>query len=213
MRTWTPSFWRSSFSMPRTWDVFSTAGPPPPAWPAVAALGFGHVEIGTVTALAQEGNPKPRMFRLPRHEAVINRLGFNNGGVDALVGFHHGLVEHLGQHHVAVEQARTVLVGNPQAIAETAGRDQQRAFALAFQQRVGGHGGAHFHALDAFGRHRLARGQAQQLANARHGGVAVLLGVLRQQLGGRGGAVGAARHDVGERAPTVNPELPLHRCP
>src|SRR5690606_2903859 len=55
-----------------------------------------------------------------------------------------------------------------------------------------------------------ARGQAQQLANARHGGVAVLLGVLRQQLGGRGGAVGAARHDVGERAPTVNPELPLH---
>ena len=50
------------------------------AWPAAAALGFGHVEIGTVTALAQPGNPKPRMFRYPAEEAVINRLGFNNRG-------------------------------------------------------------------------------------------------------------------------------------
>ncbi|WP_206861043.1 quinone-dependent dihydroorotate dehydrogenase [Lysobacter changpingensis] len=52
---------------------------------ALLALGFGFIEIGTVTPRAQEGNPKPRMFRLPEHEAVINRLGFNNGGVDALV--------------------------------------------------------------------------------------------------------------------------------
>jgi dihydroorotate dehydrogenase len=50
------------------------------AWPAAAALGFGHVEIGTVTAQAQPGNPRPRMFRYPRQEAVINRLGFNNEG-------------------------------------------------------------------------------------------------------------------------------------
>src|SRR5450631_327985 len=50
------------------------------AWPAAAALGFGHVEIGTVTALAQPGNPRPRMFRFPEDEAVINRLGFNNEG-------------------------------------------------------------------------------------------------------------------------------------
>ncbi|MFC4821351.1 quinone-dependent dihydroorotate dehydrogenase [Dokdonella ginsengisoli] len=52
---------------------------------ALAALGFGFVEVGTTTPRAQPGNPKPRMFRLPEHEAVINRLGFNNGGVDALV--------------------------------------------------------------------------------------------------------------------------------
>ncbi len=52
---------------------------------ALLALGFGFVEIGTVTPRAQPGNPKPRMFRLPQHEAVINRLGFNNEGVDALV--------------------------------------------------------------------------------------------------------------------------------
>ncbi len=54
------------------------------AWPAAAALGFGHVEIGTVTALAQPGNPKPRMFRYPAEQAVINRMGFNNEGCEAV---------------------------------------------------------------------------------------------------------------------------------
>ena len=54
------------------------------AWPAAAALGFGHVEIGTVTALAQSGNPRPRVFRYPRQEAVINRMGFNNQGALAV---------------------------------------------------------------------------------------------------------------------------------
>jgi dihydroorotate dehydrogenase len=52
---------------------------------ALLALGFGFVEIGTVTPRPQAGNPKPRMFRLPDQQAVINRLGFNNAGVDALV--------------------------------------------------------------------------------------------------------------------------------
>jgi dihydroorotate dehydrogenase len=54
------------------------------AWRAAAALGFGHVEIGTVTAHAQDGNPKPRMFRYPLQEAVINRMGFNNQGAAAV---------------------------------------------------------------------------------------------------------------------------------
>ena len=52
---------------------------------ALMALGFGFVEIGTTTPRPQAGNPKPRMFRIPEHKAVINRLGFNNAGVDALV--------------------------------------------------------------------------------------------------------------------------------
>ena len=52
---------------------------------ALASLGFGFIEIGTTTPRAQPGNPTPRMFRLPQHQAVINRLGFNNAGVDALV--------------------------------------------------------------------------------------------------------------------------------
>jgi dihydroorotate dehydrogenase len=49
---------------------------------ALAALGFGFVEIGTVTAKAQPGNPKPRIFRLPEQQALINHLGFNNDGAD-----------------------------------------------------------------------------------------------------------------------------------
>ncbi|HBZ07710.1 MULTISPECIES: quinone-dependent dihydroorotate dehydrogenase [Massilia] len=51
----------------------------------LAALGFGSIEIGTVTPRAQAGNPKPRMFRLPAAQGIINRMGFNNGGVDAFV--------------------------------------------------------------------------------------------------------------------------------
>ena len=51
----------------------------------LAALGFGFIEIGTVTPRAQPGNPKPRMFRVPEAQALINRMGFNNGGVDAFV--------------------------------------------------------------------------------------------------------------------------------
>jgi dihydroorotate dehydrogenase len=52
---------------------------------ALALLGFGFIEIGTVTPRPQPGNPKPRMFRLEEHEAIINRLGFNNEGVENLL--------------------------------------------------------------------------------------------------------------------------------
>ena len=52
---------------------------------ALAELGFGFVEIGTITPRPQLGNPKPRLFRLPEHQAIINRMGFNNLGVDHLV--------------------------------------------------------------------------------------------------------------------------------
>lgn len=52
---------------------------------ALAACGFGFVEIGTVTPVAQPGNPKPRLFRLEADEAIINRMGFNNEGVEYLV--------------------------------------------------------------------------------------------------------------------------------
>lgn len=53
---------------------------------ALGAMGFGFVEVGTVTPLAQPGNPKPRMFRLPKAQALINRLGFNNEGLDTFIG-------------------------------------------------------------------------------------------------------------------------------
>ena len=51
----------------------------------LGAMGFGFVEVGTVTPLAQPGNPKPRMFRLPKAQALINRFGFNNEGLDAFI--------------------------------------------------------------------------------------------------------------------------------
>lgn len=51
----------------------------------LAALGFGFIEIGTVTPRPQPGNPKPRLFRLPKHQAIINRMGFNNLGIDHLL--------------------------------------------------------------------------------------------------------------------------------
>ncbi len=52
---------------------------------AFAAMGFGFIEVGTVTPEPQDGNPKPRLFRIPEKQAIINRMGFNNKGVDYLV--------------------------------------------------------------------------------------------------------------------------------
>lgn len=52
---------------------------------ALATCGFGFIEVGTVTPLAQPGNDKPRLFRLPEDHAIINRMGFNNAGVEALI--------------------------------------------------------------------------------------------------------------------------------
>ncbi|WP_369601580.1 quinone-dependent dihydroorotate dehydrogenase [Hahella sp. SMD15-11] len=51
----------------------------------LAAMGFGFLEVGTVTPRPQPGNPRPRLFRLPDQQAIINRMGFNNDGVDALI--------------------------------------------------------------------------------------------------------------------------------
>jgi dihydroorotate dehydrogenase len=56
------------------------------AVPAFGAMGFGFLEVGTVTPLAQPGNPRPRLFRLPSDGALINRMGFNNAGAEALRG-------------------------------------------------------------------------------------------------------------------------------
>jgi len=69
-----------------------------PAW---AALGFGFAELGTVTPRAQPGNPKPRLFRLPQQQAIINRMGFNNDGLDAFL-------RHVQQHN---QQASGMLLG------------------------------------------------------------------------------------------------------
>ena len=66
--------------------------------PAMAALGFGFVEVGTVTGRAQPGNPRPRLFRYPQHQALVNRLGFNNLGAEAVAA----TLARLGPHPVPV---------------------------------------------------------------------------------------------------------------
>lgn len=73
----------------------------------MANLGFGFIEVGTVTPLPQPGNPKPRMFRLPADEALINRMGFNNGGVDAMV---ERIAEYRDSN--AAKQQRIIIGGN-----------------------------------------------------------------------------------------------------
>ena len=69
----------------------------------LAAMGFGFVEVGTVTPKAQTGNPKPRMFRLPEANALINRLGFNNDGLEAFLA-------NVQQSRVRKQKAGTPLV-------------------------------------------------------------------------------------------------------
>jgi dihydroorotate dehydrogenase len=81
---------------------------------ALAALGFGFVEIGTVTAEAQPGNPRPRLFRLPRDRALINRMGFNNDGA---VAASHRLA-HRGAGTVGVNIGKTKRVAEADAIAD-----------------------------------------------------------------------------------------------
>lgn len=77
------------------------------ALPGLAALGFGHIEAGTVTPLSQPGNPKPRIFRLLEDKALINRMGFPNGGIDVL------------RHNLARDRAR---IGAPVGVSVGKGR-------------------------------------------------------------------------------------------
>ena len=78
---------------------------------ALGAMGFGFVEVGTVTPRAQPGNPKPRMFRLPQRQALINRFGFNNEGLDAFL------------HNVQQAQCRTSPQQNPLLLGLNIGKN------------------------------------------------------------------------------------------
>ena len=82
--------------------------------PALLSLGFGFVEVGTVTAEAQPGNPKPRLFRLPRDRALVNRMGFNNDGAAAAA-------RRLAHRHggtVGVNIGKTKRVAEADALAD-----------------------------------------------------------------------------------------------
>ncbi len=100
----------------------------------LAYLGFGFIEIGTVTPLPQDGNPKPRLFRLPEHEALINRMGFNNEGVEKLV---ERLIEYRSAPDPGGETALQVIIGgnigkNKVTPNEEAFRDYEICFDALF---------------------------------------------------------------------------------
>ena len=127
----------------------------------------------------------------------------------ALVDLDDPLVEEFGQHDVAGEEVRAVLIADAKRVVEALGDEQHGTFSLAFEEGVGGHRGAHLHRLDGLGRDVGVDGHPQQVAHPLQGGVLVASGVLREQLVGDQRAVRLARHDVGESAATVDPELPL----
>ena len=77
----------------------------------LGAMGFGFVEVGTVTPLAQNGNPKPRMFRLPEAQALINRLGFNNEGLDTFIANVKRSALYRQRQHAGKGQAAPMLLG------------------------------------------------------------------------------------------------------
>jgi len=87
------------------------------AYPALLALGFGAVEIGTVTAKPQPGNPRPRLFRLPADRALVNRMGFNNHGCEAAAA---RLAGRGGDGVVGVNIGKTKVVPAEQAAADYA---------------------------------------------------------------------------------------------
>lgn len=90
------------------------------AIPAWAALGFGAIEVGTVTAKPQPGNPRPRLFRLVPERALINRMGFNNGGAAALAGRLRALREagRWPQVPVGANIGKSKVVPNEEAVAD-----------------------------------------------------------------------------------------------
>jgi dihydroorotate dehydrogenase len=92
---------------------------------ALAALGFGHVEVGTVTGEAQPGNPRPRLFRLPADRAVVNRMGFNNDGAEVVARRLAGRVEALSRrerdrrnHHVQPRSIVGVNIGKTKVVPD-----------------------------------------------------------------------------------------------
>lgn len=82
---------------------------------ALLSLGFGFVEVGTVTAEAQPGNPKPRLFRLPRDHALVNRMGFNNDGATAAA---RRLVDRPSAATIGINIGKTKRVAEAEAIAD-----------------------------------------------------------------------------------------------
>lgn len=91
------------------------------------ALGFGFVEIGTVTPLPQTGNPKPRLFRLPKDKALINRMGFNNDGAKAVA-------ERVREYRLKNENSKLIIGGNIGKNKITHNEDAWKDYEICFHE-------------------------------------------------------------------------------
>lgn len=90
-------------------------------------LGFGFVEIGTVTPLPQTGNPKPRLFRLPKDKALINRMGFNNDGAKAVA-------ERVGNYKLQTKNSKLIIGGNIGKNKITPNEDAWKDYEICFDE-------------------------------------------------------------------------------
>jgi dihydroorotate dehydrogenase len=90
-------------------------------------LGFGFVEVGTVTPLPQEGNSKPRLFRLPKDKALINRMGFNNDGAKAIA-------ERLKKFRIQNSEFRIIIGGNIGKNKNTPNEEAWKDYAICFNE-------------------------------------------------------------------------------
>ena len=129
-------------------------------------------------------------------------------GAHALVDFDDALEQHLRLDDVLGEDLRPRLIADAQRVAETLGGEQQRAVALALQQRIGRDRGAHLHRADPAGGDWLAFCKTQQVADALHRGVPIGFGIFGEELVRDQRAVGLAPDDVGEGAAAIDPEIP-----
>jgi hypothetical protein len=166
------------------------------------AVGVHEHDRGGVEAIGA------RALEIAAHGGEVG-LGFHGAvGAHALVDFERALVEHLGLDDVAGEDLRPSLVADAQRVAEAFRDDEERALALALEERIGGNRCAHLHGADRARRDRLAALEAEQVADARHGGVAIGFRVLGEELVRDQRSIWPPPDNVGEGAAAVDPEFP-----
>ena len=95
-------------------------------------LGFGFVEIGTVTPLPQEGNPKPRLFRLPKDEAIVNRMGFNNDGVVTISERLYRFKQLQSNYNGSKNENKLIIGGNIGKNKKTPNEDAWKDYEICF---------------------------------------------------------------------------------
>src|SRR5262245_45353312 len=147
-------------------------------------------------------------FKIRLRASLVERDHYLTVRPDALWRLDYFFVQQLGQANFAVEDARAVLIGDSQRVAEAFRDEERRRLALTLKQSVGGDRGSHFHRFYALDRNRRAVLDAEQPADARHRGVTVMFGVLRQQLVSDDRSVWALRDNVSEGPAAVDPKLP-----